>query len=545
MNHVSILVGILGVFLVDFVEVNLTNQNQRTLLEAADFMTGNNTDSSYFYLKLLRDNAQRAGNEKEIGLAYHGLGKLLYHRGIYSQSLENLLLAEEIFEKLKYDSATVGNRNYLGKLFYKTKGIQEAIHMHEDALLLAQKTEDKFGEAYSLSMLGGMYEKSGDYITALHFQRNAKSLLQFLDDKYLLSEIFENIGSIHEDLENLDSAFFYFNKAYDVSLSQGENINLISKLNNLGDIKRKKLLKEAALQYYFEALALSKKMQDAYQESSALRDIARTYADFEEFKLAYSYLDSSRMVYQMIFSNETATQQVLVDDLFMLKVKERQIIELENEQAYNLKIRWYLMILLLLLIGLVLVVYSRQRLKVITENKMMEQQKQLFEASKKLMEAELVKRKLEEDKLSRELESNAKALTAETLHVIEKNKMLTDIRERLKNSLDDDAKVQKKKMKNLLKMIEHNFVQDTDWEDFKISFEKVHEDFFKKLHNYSHELSPADLKLASLMKMNLGSKDIASILGISLDSLRISRYRLRKKMNLEKGESLQQFILSL
>jgi DNA-binding CsgD family transcriptional regulator len=47
------------------------------------------------------------------------------------------------------------------------------------------------------------------------------------------------------------------------------------------------------------------------------------------------------------------------------------------------------------------------------------------------------------------------------------------------------------------------------------------------------------------MKMNLGSKDIASILGISPESLRISRYRLSKKMNLEKGESLQQFILSL
>ena len=333
--------------------------------------------------------------------------------------------------------------------------------------------------------------------------------------------------------------------AYDVSLNQGDNINLISKLNNLGDVKRKKHQKEEALPYYFEALKLSRELQEAYQESSALRDIAKTFVDSEDFRLAYAYLDSSRMVYQKIFSNETATQQVLIDDLFMLKVKEQQIIELENEKAYNLKIRWYLIILLLLLIGLILVVYSRQRLKVITEKKMGEQQKQLFEASKKLMEAELAQRKLEEDKLSKELESNAKALSVETLHVIEKNKILTDIRERLKNSLDDDVKVQKKKIKNLLKLIEHNFVQGTDWDDFKISFEKVHEDFFKKLHHFSQELSPADLKLASLMKMNLGSKDIASLLEISPESLRVSRYRLRKKMKLEKGASLQQFILSL
>jgi hypothetical protein len=128
--------------------------------------------------------------------------------------------------------------------------------------------------------------------------------------------------------------------------------------------------KKKPFRYYFEALNLSRELQEAYQESSALRDIAKTYADFEEFRIAYAYLDSGRMVYQMIFSNETATQQVLIDDFFMLKLKEQQIIELENEKAYNLKIRWYLILLLLLLIGLILVVYSRQRLKVITEKKM-------------------------------------------------------------------------------------------------------------------------------------------------------------------------------
>lgn len=519
--------------------------SQKDALDKANFFLLSNPDSSYFYAKLALEKAQRNEIEKELGLAHHAMGKLLFYRGIYSQALENLLLAEQLFEKLEYDSAIVANKNFLGKHFYRTKGIQEAIQMHEEALLLAQKTGDRFGEAYSLSMLGGMYEKKGDYSRALNFQWNAKSLLKFMDDHYLLSEIFENIGSIHEDLYNLDSAFFYFQKAYEVSFLLGSDIHLISKLNNLGDIKRKKSQKEEALQYYNEALALSREMQEPYQESSALRDMARTFADFEEFGLAYSYLDSSRMVYQKVFSNETATQQVLVDDLFMLKEKEQQIAGLEKENEYNLKIRWYLILLFLLLIGLVLVVFSRQRLKSITEKKMMDQQRELYEASQKLLEAELLKRQLEEEKLSKELEANSKALTVETLHVIEKNKMLSDIQERLKSAIDDDEKIQKKKIKNLLKMIEYNFVQDTDWEDFKISFEKVHEDFFKKLHGFSQELSPADLRLASLMKMNLGSKDISSILGISQESLRISRYRLRKKLKLEKGESLLQFILSI
>ena len=117
--------------------------------------------------------------------------------------------------------------------------------------------------------------------------------------------------------------------------------------------------------------------------------------------------------------------------------------------------------------------------------------------------------------------------------------------EKLKKILEEDQKEQKKKIRNLIKQIDYNFSQDTDWDDFKFSFEKVHQDFFKKLNQNGNELTPGELKLASLMRMNLSSKEIASTLGISPESLRISRYRLRKKLNLDKGESLQQFLLCI
>lgn len=123
--------------------------------------------------------------------------------------------------------------------------------------------------------------------------------------------------------------------------------------------------------------------------------------------------------------------------------------------------------------------------------------------------------------------------------------MLEEIQEKLKKILEEDPKEQKKKIRNLIKQIDYNFSHDTDWEDFKYSFEKVHQDFFKKLNQTGNELTPGELKLASLMRMNLSSKEIASTLGISPESLRISRYRLRKKLNLEKGESLQQFLLCI
>jgi DNA-binding CsgD family transcriptional regulator len=53
------------------------------------------------------------------------------------------------------------------------------------------------------------------------------------------------------------------------------------------------------------------------------------------------------------------------------------------------------------------------------------------------------------------------------------------------------------------------------------------------------------MRLIALLRINLDSADIATLLGISTDSLRVSRYRLRKKLNIAQGDNLTAFIQSL
>jgi DNA-binding CsgD family transcriptional regulator len=235
----------------------------------------------------------------------------------------------------------------------------------------------------------------------------------------------------------------------------------------------------------------------------------------------------------------------LMDELFQMKLKDRQILELQQKKKFDEKIRVLFVILILLLLGFSWLIINKKNVKSKVKFQLLEREKEFMLTQQKLMETELSHIQLKDETLRNELESNAKSLTAQTLHVIDKNKMLEGIKHRLQDSLDKDAREQKKNIRNLIKLIEFNFVQDTDWDDFKKNFEKVHEGFFQKLNSKSKDLTPSELRLASLMRMNLSSKDIASTLNISQDSLRISRYRLRKKLALEKGESLQQFILCI
>ena len=82
-------------------------------------------------------------------------------------------------------------------------------------------------------------------------------------------------------------------------------------------------------------------------------------------------------------------------------------------------------------------------------------------------------------------------------------------------------------------------------ESLEKGLEKTNQSFFDKLKATSDNLTANDLRLIALLKMNLTSADISSLLGISQDSLRVVRYRLRKKLNLAQGDSLSAFIQAL
>ncbi len=516
-----------------------------TLLKSARHIQFSQPDSSYNAASEALKMSMEAGDWRNAGLCQQFLGEVLFFQGIYSEAGERFLLAEEIFNRLDSPELLIDNFNFQGRLLYKTTSAEEALRMHQKAYDLALKDENILGQATSLGWIGGMHEKMGAYENALVFQWTAQQLLKANQLDALAAEVNENLGSIYEDLEAFDSAYYYFDLAYQRNLASGDSLRLINNINNLGDIHRKRGDLVKALAASAQALELSRNFQDPYQVSSALRDIAKVYQEAEDFQKAYAYLDSSRTVYQEIYSQESARQLALMNELFEVRVKDQEIKELYQKQNWNNKLKLLLLLLITVIIGFSVVVFSRQKLKSKAAEDLLIQQKAVMDTKQKLMETELANVQLKEQQMIQDLEANAKSLTAETLHVIDKNRVLEELRKRLKNTLEDDPKEQKKKIRNLIKMIDFNLVHETDWNVFRNNFEKIHEDFFVNLNRSSKNLSPANLKLASLMKLNLGSKDIASTLGISPESLRISRYRLRKKLDLEKGESLHQFINSL
>ena len=200
-------------------------------------------------------------------------------------------------------------------------------------------------------------------------------------------------------------------------------------------------------------------------------------------------------------------------------------------------------ILLIIIIGFNII--NKQRIKIDTELKLVESKRILHEAEKMALEVALHNKLIKQESLKLELELKSKELITHTLYIIQKNQLLEDLKSKLNLILKEDKRDQKKEIKQVLNLIHQSGHQDNNWDDFRIIFEQVHENFFTQLKKMSQTLTSADFRLLALLKMNLSSADIATMLGISQDSLRTSRYRLRQKLQLPEGENLLQFLQQL
>lgn len=156
---------------------------------------------------------------------------------------------------------------------------------------------------------------------------------------------------------------------------------------------------------------------------------------------------------------------------------------------------------------------------------------------------------LQNEKLKSELQFKSQELAGYILNMGRKNSMLEEV----KRSAQGLSKaIESKKYdrlrglsSQLIKLIDKNLVHDDDFKAFQSNFDIVHKDFFSKLDEQFPELTLNDKMLCAYIKMGLTSKEIAPIQGISVRSVEVSRYRLRKKLELESGVNLNNFLQSI
>jgi tetratricopeptide (TPR) repeat protein len=525
--------------------VALAQEKEPPELSYTQRLSQQSPDSAFSILKEMYGRSVQKKDEVTKGICLQQMGEICYYFGRYPQALDFHLQADRIFREKRKPQLIAANLNDMGILYYQNKQILLARKQYDEALSIYRETRDREGIATTYGKIGHLFEKQQRYDSAFFYQRLALIQYSLIAHKQGMAKIYENMGSIYEDCERFDSSLYYFNQSLILYGQAGEKVASIEVLNNLGDIYRKTGLYRRSIVQTGEALALAEHTNDLYEQGAAYRDLGKAYNLLQMADSAYYFLELSRRVTIDIYSKENDRQTAFLSVLFDVSKKNEEISSLENARKVNRIISAAVTIVILLLVVLGWVTISRQRLKIEKEKIIGDQNRRVYETQKELLRKELENRQLKEERLMRELDSKHKGLTSSTLHIIEKNQLLESVRNRLAAMVKDEKRDQKKQLQQLIQQINLSFNHDEYWNEFQNAFEQVHQDFFHNLKKLCEDLSGNDMRLLSLIKLNLSSTDIATLLGISPDSLRVSRYRLKKKIGLEASESLSSFVQAL
>jgi DNA-binding CsgD family transcriptional regulator/ligand-binding sensor domain-containing protein len=218
----------------------------------------------------------------------------------------------------------------------------------------------------------------------------------------------------------------------------------------------------------------------------------------------------------------------------------------ENVATYTFTINkpWYatnLLVLIYLLLGIVGAVYIHKTYKKYyreKEQKLIEENNLLLEIA--ALESNQQIMRLKNEQLSQDVDIKNKELAVSTMSLIKKNELLSLIKEDLKNNTEEGSK----SIKSVITTITKNISEEDTWTVFKEAFDTADNNFLKKVKQEHSSLTPNDLRLCAYLRLNLSSKEIAPLLNISVRSVEIKRYRLRKKMDLPHEKGLVEYILS-
>jgi DNA-binding CsgD family transcriptional regulator len=209
-------------------------------------------------------------------------------------------------------------------------------------------------------------------------------------------------------------------------------------------------------------------------------------------------------------------------------------------------------IYVLILLGLlILVLYFFNRHIHIMQAKATQKQKKEFEVTKEKLKSDALHKEKEvirirNERLKDEMAFKEKELACLTVHIVQKNDLLSELQRQLKRLVKvKQIEEIERKLNNLATKIGKDINNESNWLLFEKQFEQVHQSFLNRLTENHPTLTPKERKLCAYIKMGMVSKEVASLMNISTRAVENNRYKLRQKFELQSGKDLFEFISNI
>lgn len=446
--------------------------------------------------------ARKLKSARYEGIMLSSISAVYASNDDYDKALKYAFEARKVNEAggIKYMPNLMIN---IGYLYIRQEKAKEALPYYQEALKmeLAYGTPETRGELANIYLnLGGVYIRTGDFVATLENYFKAAAMTRELGNTSHYTFAIADIGETY------------------VRISEGKSTRPLpdSLRNNTANLAK-------AERYLQEALALGKQLQLIDIQSEVNASLSTMHRLRGQYKEAYEYYKTHITLRDSLRDIEKEKQLARVEAEFAVRqhtdslhyqnaLKDKEITRRKLERNGGI-----LLISLAGVIGLLLI--NRQKLKHIQKRKIAETEKHQAEEMARLQLADFTK------------------------SIQEKNDLLETFRNEIeKYQAQPNSQEQAEKEKSLQLLQSAVILNDEQWVSFQALFNKVHTGYINRVKEKFPDLTTAELRFILLTKLGLNNKEMAAMLGVSTEAVRVSKHRLLKKIQLPEDVSLEEAV---
>lgn len=471
------------------------------------FTTGDYAASKDYGVKALKV-AEKLSDSILLGRSLNMLGNVQHKLGNFPSALDHLHSSLNIYRQTGNHGHTSIPLNNIGLVYKDMREYDKAEEAFKESLEINKQLNDTFGLSLDYNHLGITLKKAQKYEAAKENFFRSLAMAQQLNDAFQKAIVYNNLGLVAAEERDFRQAIEYLEEALVIKRELKMKSEIAITANYLAEVYVKNGDFSPALALSREALEISGQSGAKDQTSKAFQILSTLSEAKGDIGKALSYYKSFKMYEDSMFNETRARQIAEMEAIYESGKKEKQIIQLTvAKQEETLKRTWYVTILTALL-GLLMVFGLGMHFR----NK---KNKQLSDAKIKSYEL---------------------ALENFTQNLLEKNQRIEKLNTDLAKARDEISNTCPSYTNTMDNLMQSPILTDEDWMRFKKLFLQAHPGFFNNLRQKFPDITQTEERLIALTRLKLKTKEIASMVGISVDSVNKSRYRMRKKLGVSSGE---------
>jgi len=475
-----------------------------------------------------------------IGWIYVNIGNVYFHQNLFENATEKYQQAVDVFKEIDLRTGEATALNNLALIAIELFDLDSAIALFSQGLEARMAYNDPALIAHSYLYLGEVYLDKKKKQKALAYFQKALEIGMETDTLNLIGDSHQYIGLINFYMNEDSLAMINFQLAETDYITKSNKYSQMQLYIQMANLFHSRSGFKSEEKYLNKALAIAEKHGYIKHQIDILGNLVllpnTILTNSEKIKLHIKL----NLLHQSRFETEMKKTLIRSELKLILEVHKRNLIRKEAELDQAVLSKNVSIIIGILLVLLVVVLLNRYQYKKRSNVFMLKQKDEIHHQAMKIekLNAAAIHNALKNDLnlKKRELVSNATFLQ-------QKNDILIELKKDLEYHVDllNDEE-DKRRFKSIISSMAAANESDDHWHEFQKQFRAVYPGMLERISQLNPSLTVTDLKMCTYQKMNMSTKDIAKLTGLSVRSIQSRKYRLRKKLKIPKGESILSFL---